>query len=357
MIMRANVTLMVAVGRSVAKFGVWDQIASGVGYHLDNLGRWLIKNAPRTGSIYATLLAPSVPRPRPKPGWRFAGEYYEQRLWMACRRGALWEAAKKLDPAMPLLMPWYDGMIVDVALGNDNSLGLYVCGSFEPNEFSFLDGFLKPGMVFVDVGANDGYFSLFAARRVGSTGVVVAIEPSTRERINLQRNLARNGFEDIHVISAALGAAPGEVDLQLAQSAHSGHNTLGRFVYDDVKGANVERVTLKTLDQVAIDLGLSGIDFVKIDVEGAEASVVAGARSVLTSMRPLMLLEINDHALSAQGATAQALLTCLQADFRYEILAFSPMTGLLGPVSKSGVLSANVVAVPRERLAEIGVAA
>ena len=355
--MRANITPMIAVSRPSAKFGVWEQIASGVGYHLDNLGRRLIENVPRLGAFYATLLAPNVPRPLTKPGWRFAGEYYEQRLWMACRRGALWEAAKKLDPAMHLLMPWYDGMTVDVTLGNDNSLCLYVCGSFEPNEFSFLDEFLKPGMVFVDVGANDGYFSLFAAHRVGTTGVVVAIEPSTRERINLRRNLIRNGFANIHVVSTALGAASGEADLRLAQSTHSGHNTLGRFAYDDVKAANIERVTLKTLDQVATELGLSRIDFVKIDVEGAEASVVAGARSVLTSMRPLMLLEINDRALSAQGATAQTLLTCLRDDFRYEILAFSPMTGLLEQVSRGGVLSANVVAVPRERLAETGVSA
>ena len=55
-------------------------------------------------------------------------------------------------------------------LGNDNSLCLYVCGSFEPNEFAFLDKVLKPGMVFVDVGANDGYYTLFAAQRVGPCG-------------------------------------------------------------------------------------------------------------------------------------------------------------------------------------------
>jgi len=354
--MRGYDTPMVAVSRSLAKVGVWDQITSGVGYHLDNFGRWLIENSPRIGATYATLLAPTAPRPRPKPGWRFAGEYYDQRLWMACRRGALWEAAKKRDPALPLLMPWYDGMIVDVTLGNDNSLCLYVCGSFEPNEFSFLDGFLRPGMVFVDVGANDGYFSLFAARRVGTTGSVVAVEPSTRERINLRRNLARNGLENVHVIAAALGAVSGEADLQLAQSVHSGHNTLGRFAYDDVKAANVERVTLMTLDQVVAALGLTHVDFVKIDVEGAEASVVAGGRSVLSKLRPLMLLEINDRALSAQGATAQTLLTCLQVDFGYEILAFSSVTGLLEPISQGGVLSANIVAVPRERLSEIWVA-
>jgi FkbM family methyltransferase len=348
---------MVAVGRSTARFGLWDQIASGLGYHLDNLGRRLIESAPRLGALYAAMLAPHSARPRRKPGWRFAGEYYEQRRWMACRRGALWEAAKTLDPALHLLMPWYDGIVVDVALGNDNSLCLYVCGSFEPNEFSFLDGFLKPGMVFIDVGANDGYFSLFAARRVGAKGMVVAIEPSTRERINLKRNITRNRLDNVHIVSTALGAAAGEADLRLAQSTHSGHNTLGRFAYDDVKAANVERVTLTTLDEVVRKLDLDRVDFIKIDVEGAEASVVAGAASVLSSLRPLMLLEINDRALNAQGTSAQTLLAHLNGDFRYEILAFSPNTGLLEPVSQGGVLSANVVAVPRERLAEIAVRA
>ena len=54
-------------------------------------------------------------------------------------------------------MRWHGGTTVDVTLGNDNSLCLYVCGSFEPNEFAFVDRVLKPGMVFIDVGANDGY--------------------------------------------------------------------------------------------------------------------------------------------------------------------------------------------------------
>ena len=236
---------------------------------------------------------------------------------MACRRGALWEAAKKSETSVPLLLSWYDGTLVDVTLGNDNSLCLYVCGSFEPNEFSFLHGFLKPGMVFIDVGANDGYYTLFAARRVGQAGKVVAVEPSTRERINLRRNLVRNRIDNVHVVPAAL-----------------------------------ERVTVKTIDMVAAELKLDRIDFVKIDVEGAEASVVAGARAVLTSARPVMLLEINDGALRAQGIGADALLVTLREEFDYETLVFAPSTGLLKLHVEGGLLSANVVVVPKERLSE-----
>jgi FkbM family methyltransferase len=343
---------MVSAHRPISRFGVWDLISSGVGYHLDNIGRWLLAHAPTLASFYAALLAPGVPNLRPRPGWRFAGEYYDQRLWMACRRGALWEAAKKSEIAVPLLLSWYDGTLVNVTLGNDNSLCLYVCGSFEPNEFSFLHGFLKPGMVFIDVGANDGYYTLFAARRVGQTGKVVAVEPSTRERINLRRNLVRNRIDNVHVVPAALGAAPGDADLRLAQGAHSGHNTLGQFAHDDVAPADLERVTVKTIDMVAAELKLDRIDFVKIDVEGAEASVVAGARAVLTSTRPVMLLEINDGALRAQGIGADALLVTLREEFDYETLVFSPSTGLLKLHVEGGPLSANVVVVPKERLSE-----
>ncbi len=351
--MTVNNSPMVEARRSFAKSGAWGLIASGVGYHLDNLGRWLISHAPRTASVYAALLAPAVPSLRPRPGWRFAEEYYDRRLWLACRRGALWEAAKKRDPAMPLLLSWYDGTTVAVNLGNDNSLCLYVCGSFEPNEFSFLHGFLKPGMVFVDVGANDGYYTLFAARRVGKAGKVVAVEPSTRERVNLRRNLVRNHLDNVHVVPAALGAVAGDADLRLAHGTHSGHNTLGKFAHDDVTPADLERVMVKTLDEVVAELGLGRVDFVKIDVEGAEASVVAGARGALASIRPVMLLEINDGALCAQGMGAEAFLASLRRDFGYEILVFSTSTGLLEPYVDGGPLSANVIASPRERVSEL----
>ena len=67
----------------------------------------------------------------------------------------------------------------------------------------------------------------------------------------------------------------------------------------------------------------------KIDVEGAEASVIAGAATVLSSMRPLMLIEVNDKALRAQGNCADSLMATLRDDLRYEIFVFSPVTGLL----------------------------
>ena len=344
---------MTSARRPIARFPAWELVSSGVGYHLDNLGRWLLTHLPALGTAYAAMLAPGTPRPTSRPGWRFAEEYYDQRQWLACRRGALWEAAAQYKLRIPLRLPWYNGTVVDVTLGNDNSLCLYVCGSFEPNEFAFLDKVLQPGMTFVDVGANDGYYTLFAARRVGASGRVVAVEPSSRERVNLKRNIARNRLDNVTVVPAALAAVCGVADLRLAQGVHAGHNTLGKFAHDGVQADRLQRVDVATLDKVAADLGLESVDFIKIDVEGAEASVIGGAHCVLSTRRPMILLEINDNALRAQSTSAEALLSTLRGDFNYDILVFSGATGEIEQLEGSAPLSANVVAMPRERTSRV----
>ncbi len=332
-------------------FSLWGVVASGLGYHLDNFGRWLLASWPRLGRLYAALLAPNAPPLRVQPGWRFACEYYEQRRWLACRRAALWEAAQD-RLSVQLTLNWHHGTKVAVLLGNDNSLCLYVCGSFEPNEFAFLDRVLKPGMTFVDVGANDGYYTLFAAQRVGPSGRVLAIEPSSRERLNLEHNIARNRLGNVKVLPVALGDACGMAELYLAQSSHAGHNTLGRFANDGVKAGGTERVKLRTLDSLAGDSPFDRIDVMKIDVEGAEANVIAGARDVLAATRPLIVLEISDKALRGQGSDAGRLIAILR-ELNYEIGVFSPNTGRIELHADGHDLSPNIVAMQRDRIPEI----
>jgi precorrin-6B methylase 2 len=81
-------------------------------------------------------------------------------------------------------------------LGNDLSRCLYVGGTYEPMSSCFFPK-LQPGMTFIDVGANDGLYSLFAAKRVGPTGTVLALEPDRREFARLERNLRLNRLANI----------------------------------------------------------------------------------------------------------------------------------------------------------------
>ena len=75
--------------------------------------------------------------------------------------------------------------------------------------------------------------------------------------------------------------------------------------------------------------------------------------SMPSTMRPMILLEINDNALRAQSTSAEALLSTLRGDFNYDILVFSGATGEIEQLEGSAPLSANVVAMPRERTSRV----
>jgi FkbM family methyltransferase len=317
------------------------------GDRLDRMGRWLLVNRPATARVYASLLSTLRRRPTPRyfPGWTFAYEYYIEHDRLAMRRGTLWEFALERNLEVPLVVRWLGGTRVEVTLGNDNSLCLYVAGSFEPNEFAFLDGVVRPGMTFVDVGANEGYFTLFAARRVGRGGRVVAIEPSSRERLQLERNVLRNRLGNVIVVPHALADAAGTARLQIAAKVHGGHNTFGAFAYADTAAVASEEVPLETLDALVERLSVGRVDVMKIDVEGAELKVLRGGRNLLMSSRPILLIEANDAALRGQAASNEALVELLR-ELDYEIHVFSDATGRVERLAEGGVLSANIVAFP-----------
>jgi hypothetical protein len=100
-------------------------------------------------------------------------------------------------------------------------------------------------------------------------------------------------------------------------------------------------------------LELQRVDFIKVDVEGAETRVVKGGRKVLASMRPLLMLEVNERPLRAQASSTAELFALLREELGYEILVFSLSTGRLQHQKDDGYVSSNVVAVPSDRVVEI----
>jgi FkbM family methyltransferase len=290
-------------------------------------------------------LGSKLARPRPLgtfPGWHFAIEEQSPTPLIRLRR-RLWDHFKRRGVSRPVRVRWFDGLRLDLVLGNDQSHCLFVGGSFEPNEFAFLASFLKPGMVVVDAGANEGFYSLFMARRVAPDGRVIAVEPSPRERQRLEHNLAINDIRNVHVVNAGLADRVGHGMLHIAEAEHNGQNTLGGFVYEGVRSLGALPIQLQPLDDVLARLGAGRVDLIKMDVEGAELDVLRGATRTLAA-GPVVLFELFDEALRAQGSSAQQVLDFLVGK-GFTILQFNEQ-GLPAPLRSFREASSNLIAVP-----------
>ena len=116
------------------------------------------------------------PRLEPVPGWRF-GEPQQPSVREKVRLG-IFHALRRAGVRLTVQARWHFGTVVDVTVPSDFGRCLWVAGCFEPNETAFLASVLRPGMTFIDVGANIGLYTLLAAHLVAAEGTLVAVEPS-----------------------------------------------------------------------------------------------------------------------------------------------------------------------------------
>jgi FkbM family methyltransferase len=149
---------------------------------------------------------------------------------------------------------------------------------------------LLAGEVFWDIGANIGFFSLIAARRVGGRGRVYAFEPVPRNAAAITRGARLNGLDTIEVFVEAVGATNGRAKLLLAR--HLGGAALASAgAPPDECGAT--EVDIVTLDEVFAQRRLRPPSLVKIDVEGAEIDVLRGMIRILRVHRPPVIYELD----------------------------------------------------------------
>jgi FkbM family methyltransferase len=158
------------------------------------------------------------------------------------------------------------------------------------------DRFVGNGAVTVDVGASWGLFSYHLARKVGKAGTVFSFEPHPLNRTALQR-LAR-ARANVHFRPVAVSDLTGSADMKVPVFGHR-HVTAQSSIahgFDGQHGVTVEKVTVPTV-RLDDELGDRRIDFIKIDVEGHEVSVLRGASGVLRRFLPPMLIEIEQRHL------------------------------------------------------------
>lgn len=203
----------------------------------------------------------------------------------------------------------YGGCYITADLRTSLGLSLYRYGNVSADVRSVL-GVLSPGDGFIDGGANVGLFTLPAAAHVGPRGSVFAIEPG-RISTQLERNLALNDFENVRVVRAALDGRDGM--LRSFQDLDGEAAGLSSFVADTHPTGHSVTVRTRTLDALANEID-APIRVVKLDLEGAEVQALHGAERVLTEIRPIFLVEVEDAHLRRQGSTADTLLRIFAAN-------------------------------------------
>lgn len=172
--------------------------------------------------------------------------------------------------------------IHDMYIGR--SLDLY--GEFSEGEIDLFSQFIRPGQVIVEAGANMGAHTVWFAKRVGPQGAVLAFEPQRVIFQLLNANVALNQLTNVHAIWAALGQRAGLTvvpHLDYGKENNFGGLSLGDF-------QNGQPVEVRTIDR----LNLPKCHFIKVDVEGMEQEVLAGATETIAKHQPALYVE-NDR--------------------------------------------------------------
>lgn len=170
-------------------------------------------------------------------------------------------------------------------------------------EKQFFDKHLKPGMTVVDIGANQGLYTILFSRLVGPGGKVVSFEPEADMYEALAGNVSRNRVTNVEHHKVALGSEPGTAMLSRSL-VHGGDNRLapGHSEHTSQK----ESVPVNTLDDV---MGEQPVDFIKMDVQGWEGEVFQGMKRVLRSnLAVLIHFEFWPRGLRMAGCEPLKLL-------------------------------------------------
>jgi len=206
-----------------------------------------------------------------------------------------WFICTKLFRLMPRklrLLQMANGIVVDLSDPPQFSMAKKPNGVIEPAATDFVKKHLLDSDVFLDVGANWGYFSCVACRAVGIKGLVISVEPSAATFLRLLDTIVRNRAFNVWCINAAVADTFGLTSIikqwfRQSTSAHMAHK---------MTAAGQSTLTVP-VDWIMDNIELSSrrLRIIKIDAEGAELLVLKGAANTLKKHKPFIIVEISEE--------------------------------------------------------------
>jgi FkbM family methyltransferase len=165
---------------------------------------------------------------------------------------------------------------------------VFFLGEYEPAELKAIKPYLKEDSVFIDVGANFGWYSLFSSFVIGNQGKVIAFEPFPENFRRLSQNISLNPNRKIIAENLAVGQQKGSLDLFY----NNQEQNLGMVSKNATPNSRKKNVPMIAFDDYVSDNKIDKIDFIKIDIEGAELQALMGMKEVLRKLKPVLLVEI-----------------------------------------------------------------
>jgi len=207
------------------------------------------------------------------------------------RRWLRWQLSARKKGS---IQPWIEGTQLFVERGRYGASGAVYLGLHEVPDMALVAHFLRPDELFLDVGANLGTFSVLAAAFARAR--VIAFEPDPATYQLLAKNFEINGLTNVSAHACAVGDMTGEVRFSV------GADSMNRIVHDTIEASQV--VPIDTLDRLLPSA--AAVHGIKIDVEGAELQVLAGANRALSGTHT-MFVQV-EVATGAQGTAVYDVL-------------------------------------------------
>lgn len=197
--------------------------------------------------------------------------------------------------------------------------------------------------VVLDVGASVGAWTVPLARALGPAARVYAFEPVPSNRARLERAVLANCLTNVTVSALALGDGSKQVDMWLRSSVTGADTGTAAIV---AAGGGHLTVEMRQLDEWADATVLQRLDFIKLDVEGAELMVLEGAHRTVTRFRPLILAEFDSYWMSTHGRTVDDVRRWAAAH-AYRLLRWDHRASSFRPTDQTG--EEETLLVPAER--------